>query len=99
MIRKKERKKLKGGFTKIVLITYLTFIDSTKINNLIIKIQNKISEDQSEERTKIIQELDNVEGFLDIESKEKEIEQRLRNIVSDSKYVEELIKTLNYSTI
>lgn len=73
--------------------------DSTKINNLIIKIQNKISEDQSEERTKIIQELDNVEGFLDIESKEKEIEQRLRNIVSDSKYVEELIKTLNYSTI
>lgn len=82
-----------------MLITYLTFIDSTKINNLIIKIQNKISEDQSEERTKIIQELDNVEGFLDIESKEKEIEQRLRNIVSDSKYVEELIKTLNYSTI
>lgn len=82
-----------------MLITYLTFIDSTKINNLIIKIQNKISEDQSEERTKIIQELDNVEGFLDIESKEKEIEQRLRNIVNDSKYVEELIKTLNYSTI
>ena len=76
-----------------------TFVLPTKINNLIIKIQNKISEDQSEERTKIIQGLDNVEGFLDIESKEKEIEQRLRNIVSDSKYVEELIKTLNYSTI
>ena len=48
-----------------------------------INIQNKISKLQSKERQKIIDKLENIKGFLDVNRKNAEIETTLRSIAEE----------------
>ncbi len=53
------------------------------VDDFIANIQNKISKLQSEERQKIMDNLENTKGFLDVNRKKAEIEANLRSIVEE----------------
>ena len=59
------------------------YVSPKIVGDFFTNIQNKISELQSEERQKIKSELENTEGFLDLNRKKAEIENALRSIAQE----------------
>jgi 5S rRNA maturation endonuclease (ribonuclease M5) len=67
------------------------YVPPKEIDDLFAKIKNIISEYQTDERENISDELVDIEGFIDVKTKEEEIKDRLRTNVQDDSDVKNKI--------
>jgi len=75
-------------------ITIPEYVPPKEIDDLIANIKTIVSEFQKDERENISSELVDIEGFIDVKPKEKEIKDRLRANIQDNSEIKDKVMDL-----